>query len=425
MLVDTMTSRFHYKTRRWQAWVVKALFSPIEMHCISPGWQRSLKRLFPLLILISFIAVLFLDNFNPAIAQLPHREIRGVWMTSNDFNTIKDRDKVQDALSQLRRLNFNTIYPVVWNSGYVMYPSAVAKNAGIQPFVLKGSDGHDILANLVAQAHRQGLQIIPWFEFGFMAPATSELALNHPQWLTQKRDGSQTSINDTGEVAWLNPFNPKVQQFITDLVLEIVTQYDVDGIQFDDHMSLPNEFGYDKDTVALYNQEMLSNPPTDPQDPVWVNWRANKITAFMVQLNQAVKAKKKTAIFSISPNYYDFAYKFHLQDWLAWLRRNIVDELIVQVYHPNLQNFIEKISRSEIKEAQQKIPTGIGIMAGLRNSPVPIQQIKSQVRAAQERNLGISFFYYESLWNSAPEPVAARQAEFQTIFLTPVIRAPI
>ena len=119
MLVDTMTSRFHYKTRRWQAWVVKALFSPIEMHCISPGWQRSLKRLFPLLILISFIAVLFLDNFNPAIAQLPHREIRGVWMTSNDFNTIKDRDKVQDALSQLRRLNFNTIYPVVWNSGYV------------------------------------------------------------------------------------------------------------------------------------------------------------------------------------------------------------------------------------------------------------------------------------------------------------------
>ena len=133
----------------------------------------------------------------------------------------------------------------------------------------------------------------------------------------------------------------------------------------------------------------------------------------------------RTAIFSISPNYYDFAYKFHLQDWLAWLRRNIVDELIVQVYHPNLQNFIEKISRSEIKEAQQKIPTGIGIMAGLRNSPVPIQQIKSQVRAAQERNLGISFFYYESLWNSAPEPVAARQAEFQTIFLTPVIRAPI
>ncbi len=425
MLVDVMTSRFHYKTRRWQVWVVNALFPPIELRCIPQGWQRSLKRLFPLLILISFITVLLLDNFNPAIAQLSPREIRGVWMTSNDFNTLKDRAKLQDAISQLRRLNFNTIYPVVWNSGYVTYPSAVAKNAGIQPFVLKGSDGHDILANLVAQAHSQGLQVIPWFEFGFMAPATSELALNHPQWLTQKRDGSQTSINDTGEVAWLNPFNPKVQQFITDLVLETVTQYDVDGIQFDDHMSLPYEFGYDKDTVALYNQETNNNPPIDPQDPVWVYWRANKITAFMVQLNQAVKAKKAKAIFSISPNYYDFAYKFHLQDWLAWLRQNIVDELIVQVYHPNLQNFIEKISRPEIKEAQQKIPTGIGIMAGLRNSPVPIQQIKSQVRAAQERNLGVSFFYYESLWNSAPEPVAARQAEFQTIFFTPAIRAKV
>jgi uncharacterized lipoprotein YddW (UPF0748 family) len=58
-----------------------------------------------------------------------------------------------------------------------------------------------------------------------------------------------------------------------------------------------------------------------------MRWRADKITAFMVQLNQAVKARKPNAIFSISPNYYDFAYKFQLQDWLAWVRQNIVDEL--------------------------------------------------------------------------------------------------
>ena len=125
-----------------------------------------------------------------------------------------------------------------------------------------------------------------------MAPPTSELALNHPDWLTQKRDGSQTSISAAGEVMWLNPFHPEVQQFITDLVVEIVTQYDVDGIQFDDHMSLPHEFGYDKYTVALYTQETKNIPPANPQDLDWVRWRADKITAFMVQLNQAVKAEK-------------------------------------------------------------------------------------------------------------------------------------
>ncbi|MEH2394743.1 MAG: glycoside hydrolase family 10 protein [Nostoc sp.] len=391
--------------------------------CTAACRQILLKYLFPILILISFVTVLLVDNFTPAIAQLPRQEIRGVWMTTNDFDTLKSRDKVQDAVSELQQMNLNTIYPVVWNSGYVMYPSALAQHAGIQPFVNKGSDGHDILADLITQAHHKGLLVIPWFEFGFMAPSTSELALNYPDWFTQKRDGSQTSISAAGEVMWLNPFHPQVQQFITNLVLETITQYDADGIQFDDHMSLPSEFGYDQYTVALYTQETNNPPPTDAQDAAWVQWRADKITAFMVQLNQAVKQRKPQAIFSVAPNYYDLAYKFHLQDWLSWMRQNIVDELIVQIYRPNLQSFVANISRAEIKEAQQIIPTGIGIMTGLRNNPVPMQQIKSQVRAVQERGLGVTFFYYESLWNDALESLNERQAGFESLFPSPALRA--
>ena len=137
----------------------------------------SLKRFFPILALISFVTVLLANSFTPARAwvptpEIPRQEIRGVWITSNDLDILKDRAKVQDATSQLRRLNFNTLYPVVWNSGYVMYPSPVAQKKGIQPFVYKGSDGHDILADLIAQSHRQNLLVIPWFEFGFMAPPT-------------------------------------------------------------------------------------------------------------------------------------------------------------------------------------------------------------------------------------------------------------
>jgi uncharacterized lipoprotein YddW (UPF0748 family) len=429
-LVDS----FNSKSEQWRVWVANASFKSMKSPFIIQTWRRILKSLFPILILISFVTVLLVDSFTPAIsqgwgfgaiAQLPRQEIRGVWMTTNDFDTLKDRAKVQDAVSQLRRLNFNTIYPVVWNSGYVMYPSAIAQRAGIQPFVYKGSDGHDILADLINQGHRKGLLVIPWFEFGFMAPPTSELALNYPDWFTQKRDGSQTSISAAGEVMWLNPFLPQVQQFITNLVLETVSQYDADGIQFDDHMSLPHEFGYDQYTVALYTKETKNPPPSNPQDAAWVKWRADKITAFMVQLNQAVKQRKPQAIFSVSPNYYDFAYKFHLQDWLGWMRQNIVDELIVQVYRPDLQSFVAKISRAEIQEAQKIIPTGIGIMTGLRNNPVPMQQIKSQVRAAQKRGLGVTFFYYESLWNDALEPLNERQVGFGSLFPSPALRAKV
>lgn len=398
------------------------------------GWQRSLGVL-SLLFLASLITVLVVGNPISAMAQSavpevipevmpqpPTQEIRGVWMTENDNDILRDRPKLQEAVSQLARLNFNTIYPVVWNSGYVLYESAVAQRAEIQPFVRKGLQGQDILNDLVTQAHRQGLLVIPWFEFGFMAPSTSELALNHPDWFTQQRDGSQTWTGAAGEVMWLNPFLPEVQQFITDLVLEVVTRYNVDGIQFDDHTSLPNEFGYDRYTLALYKQETNKNAPANPQEPAWVSWRANKITAFVTQLNKAVKQRKPKAIFSVSPNPYITAYNAYLQDWVTWVRQGIVDELIVQVYRPDLQSFLAQLTRPELQEARQKIPTGVGILTGLRNQPIPMQRIRAKVRAARDRGFGVSFFYYESLWDDAPEPRTERQSNFQALFNSPASR---
>jgi uncharacterized lipoprotein YddW (UPF0748 family) len=389
------------------------------------GWQFLKKRLLPLCFLISFIAVLLLNSLaSPSIAQLPpqpRQEIRGVWLSANDFNIFRDRSKGQIAMSQLRQLNFNTVYPVVWNDGYTYYPSAVTQKMGI-PFFFKGADGHDVIADIITQARSQGLLAIPWFEFGLMVPLTSELASQHPNWLTQKQDGTQTSISAAGEVGWLNPFHPEVQQFITELVMEIITQYNADGIQFDDHMSLPVDFGYDKYTISLYTQETGNPPPPNPQAQAWIKWRADKITAFMVNLYQTVKAQKPNAIFSVAPNYYDFAYKLQLQDWLNWVRLGIVDELVMQVYRNDLASFIGQITRPEILETQQSIPTGIGIMAGLRNRPVTITQIQSQVQAAQQRGLGIGFFYYESLWDIAPEPAAERQSAFAALFSNPVLR---
>lgn len=441
---------FHRESTRSRGWIPPSSFKPMKLRFISKRWWRVLQYL-SLLFLGLFVTLLMAGNPNSAIAQstapdaslqsavsdaivpitvpvpdvLPQQplaEIRGVWMTENDHNILRDRSKLQEAVSQLARLNLNTLYPVVWNSGYVLYPSAVAQRADIQPFIRRGLQGQDILADLIAQAHRKGLLVIPWFEFGFMAPPTSELALNHPEWLTQRRDGSQTWIGAAGEVVWLNPFLPEVQQFITDLVLEVVTQYDVDGIQFDDHTSLPNEFGYDRYTLALYRQETGKNAPANPRDAEWVRWRADKITAFMTQLNQAVKQRKPNTIFSVSPNPYVTAYNTYLQDWLTWVRQGIVDELIVQVYRPDLPSFIDQITRPEIQEAQQKISTGIGVLTGLRNRPVPMPLIQSKVRVARDHGLGVSFFYFESLWNDAPEPITERQSKFQALFNFPASR---
>jgi uncharacterized lipoprotein YddW (UPF0748 family) len=333
-----------------------------------------------------------------------------------------DRKQLGESLQKLKQLNFNTIYPSVWNSGYVLFPSEVAKNAEIQPFVYRGDQGQDIVADIIAQAHENNLLVMPWFEFGFMAPPTSELAIAHPNWLTQERDGGQISTTAAGQVVWLNPFHPEVQNFISELVLEAVSNYDLDGIQFDDHTSLPKTFGYDRYTLDLYRKETKKQAPANVDDPDWVRWRANKISAFMGKLNKAVKQRKPNVIFSVSPNYYDFAYKQQLQDWLGWVRQNIVDELIVQVYRSDLDDFSAQISRPEIVEVQNKISTGIGILSGLRNSNIPMSRVFAQVINAQERGLGISFFYYKSLWGYGPEPVSDRQKEIQYLFRSPAPR---
>ena len=357
-----------------------------------------------------------------AAAARPRTELRGVWLTANDMPVLRDRERMQQMVAQLARLNFNTLYPVVWNGGITYYPSEVVQGRGLQDFTFRGLQGQDVIGELIAEGRRQGLLVIPWFEFGFMAAPGSELARRHSAWLTSKQDGTLTSISAAGEVKWLNPFRPEVQQLITDLVLEVVGKYGADGIQFDDHTTLPREFGYDSFTVALYRRETGRNPPANPADPAWVKWRADKITAFMDRLSKAVRARRPGAIVSISPNYYDFAYKLQLQDWRAWVRQGIADELLVQIYRPDLESFTPHMWRPEVQEARQRIPTAMAILSGQRNRSTPAQLLQQKVMASRQAGLGVAFFYLESLWNLGPEPAEHRQATLAGLFSAPAAR---
>ncbi|MCT0248312.1 glycoside hydrolase family 10 protein [Synechococcus sp. CS-205] len=387
--------------------------------------MRRTRWLLPVLLLCGLLLAMVPALPSPSAAQGSRAEVRGVWMTTNDMTTMRDRTKLRAAMEQLNEMHVNTVYPVVWNSGYAIHTSEVTRERKIQSFSYKGLEGQDIIADVISEGHAKGMLVIPWFEFGFMAPPFSELALQHPTWLTQRKDGSRTSISAAGEVVWLNPFRPEVQKFITELVMEVVENYDGDGIQFDDHMSLPNEFGYDSYTKALYARETGRAVPSNPMDQSWIKWRADKISTFMVELHKAVRAKQPKAIVSVSPNYYDFAYKLQLQDWLGWVRRNIVDEVIVQLYRPDVASFAKEVARPEIAESKKKIPTAIGVMTGLRTKPSPMQLIQAQVQTAQQRGLGVAFFYFESLWNSTAEPEDLRRAGFLSLFPSAAPRTPL
>lgn len=364
-------------------------------------------------------------------------ELRGVWLTNIDSDVLYSSQNVTNAIQRLSQLNFNTLYPTVWNWGYTLYPSKVAEkvtgravrlvtplDSNLDPDL--GIEGRDMLKEVVAQGHQKGMRVIPWFEFGMMAPADSELAKRHPDWLTNRRDGTKVDKDESGDetkdIAWLNPFKPEVQQFLQDLVVETVSNYDIDGIQFDDHFGLASEFGYDDFTVALYKKEHQGKaPPSDAQNAEWVRWRADKITDCQARIFKAIKDRKSKVIVSLSPNPQRFSYDFFLADWANWERRGLVEELVIQIYRNDFNVFVSELEKPEVKVARSHIPVGIGILSGLKDRTVPLSQIQQQIEAVRSRSFaGVSFFYYESLWNKAAETPAERQEAFRLIFPMPV-----
>ncbi|MBD2607263.1 glycoside hydrolase family 10 protein [Scytonema hofmannii FACHB-248] len=381
------------------------------------------KAFFSAVVALSIIAAVMLSF--PLNAQNlsvgKSAELRGVWLTNIDSDVLFERSRLNKALQRLDELNFNTVYPTVWNWGWTLYPSKVAQSViGRSLDPTPGLQRRDMLKEVIDVGHQKGLTVIPWFEFGFMAPADSQLAKRHPQWLTNRANGTRIIKEGTHDRVWLNPFHPEVQQFIQNLIVEIVRNYNIDGIQFDDHFGLPSELGYDAYTVALYKKEHNGKaPPTDFKNPEWLSWRANKITNYMKRVFTAIKATKKNCIVSIAPNPQRFSYDFFLADWQKWERMGLIEELVLQIYRNDLNVFNSELEYPEVKAARSHIPVSIGILSGLKGRFVPMQQIETQVQSVRDRKFaGVSFFFYETLWNLVNEKPPQRQTRFGKLFST-------
>jgi uncharacterized lipoprotein YddW (UPF0748 family) len=363
-------------------------------------------------------------------------EIRGVWLTNVASGVLFVPWGIDRAINQLSTLHFNTIYPVVWNRGNTFYKSDVAKNiigSETEPVLNFMHGGQDVLAKIIKLAKPKGITVIPWFEYGFMTPQNSQLAKLHPDWLTIGQAGVNSikaSLPEESNGAaikqvWLNPLHPQVQEFILGLILEVVSHYNVDGIQLDDHFSMPVQFGYDRFTIQLYKQEHQGkSPPSDPFNPEWMRWRADKISAFMGRIYRSIKEIDPNAKLSLSPNSQGFAYKYYLQDWQTWVKNGWVDELVLQVYRHNKNSFMVELEQPAVTLARSKIPVVVGISTGTLRTPVRISQIKEQIDIVRDRSfIGMSFFYWESLWGYiSPEAPQKRRKIFRELFQAKAIR---
>ena len=393
--------------------------TPPLPQCKPQRFRRFLKRLS--LILLSLWLLLSLWQAPVINTATNTDELRGLWITNLGGALMYSSSRLDETVAEAKKLGFNSLYPAVWNRGYSSYPSPIAKQAGalrrdpltsipLLPF-------QDSLAGYVHQAKRQNLRLIPWFEYGLWIPTSSRLAKAHPDWLTQMSNGQQVAKPAPADKrlprwldgirlevigsnqAWLNPFHPEVQQFLTDLIVDVVQRYDVDGIQLDDHFGLAVDFGYDPVTEDLYAADhdgML--PPLDPTDSEWMAWRADRLTTFMTKIHDAVKAANPEAIVSLSPNAPDFAYRKYLQDWTSWVELGLIDEAIIQVYRPDLSSFENLLYSQELRSLQGQVPLSVGIYTGpVRPAVKPIAEVVAQAEATRAAGYdGMAFFSWES-----------------------------
>jgi uncharacterized lipoprotein YddW (UPF0748 family) len=268
------------------------------------------------------------------------KKIRGVWLTTAASKVLNSNANIVAAMQLLADSGFNTVFPVVWNNGYTLYPSEVLeRNFGIN--ISPNFTGRDILQEIIEAATRLNLDVIPWFEYGFAASFQNNgghILAQKPHWEGQDKNNKRLTKNN---FVWMNSLDSDVQTFMLDLILEVVKKYpSIAGIQGDDRLpAMPSEGGYDRQTQALYRRQFGENPPQNSKDRHWLKWRADILSDFLARLYREVKAINPNLIVSMSPSPFPFGFNEYLQDFSTWIDREIVDFLHPQLYRRNLGGY--------------------------------------------------------------------------------------
>jgi uncharacterized lipoprotein YddW (UPF0748 family) len=145
-------------------------------------------------------------------------QLRGIWMHANFIRTPAEADA---CIDKLERAGFNAAYLLVWYWG----GQAAFQNPRC-PMLEGVEPGYDPLGYLVKECRRRRIEVHAWFVNGaYGYPEPLHLLDRHPDWLVDSGGQSDRLWYDLGK--------PEVREFQSDLMIETLTRYDLDGVHFD------------------------------------------------------------------------------------------------------------------------------------------------------------------------------------------------
>lgn len=301
----------------------------------------------------------YTGNVTNAQQEVPAEEgLRGVWIASVsniDFPskqglTAEQQMKELDAIVEnAKYMGLNAIFFQVRPTGDALYKSSIFPWSKY----LTGTQGKandkdfDPLAYIIEQGHKNGIQIHAWLNPLRLSMGTASkpdksvevLAENHPA----RKIPQAVVAAPTGQL-YLDPGRPEAVKLITDGIAEIVKNYDIDGIHFDDYFypsksDSPSKADFnDKATYEKYKGSFSNKE----------DWRRNNIDTLVKSAYDTVKAIKPQVQFGISPfaiwsnkelnsegsdtqggisTYYD-----HYADTKKWVKEAYIDYIAPQIY---------------------------------------------------------------------------------------------
>lgn len=329
------------------------------------------------------------------------QELRGIWAARDSLGS---REQIRTMMKNLDEGNFNAVFVNVWSRGYPLWPSDVfERETGIR--IDPGYAGRDVLREAMEEAKPYGIAVIPWVEYGFVAGFSGyfpgpgrrgPIFERHPDWLAQNRAGEvRFPIAGGGDFFWMIHAHPDVQEFLIQLMEELVRNYEVPAIEFDRARYPTLDCGYDPVTKELYAKDNNGEAPPEKVDEAgWIRWRADNINRFLKRMSQRVKAIDWRVLMTNAPVQFPFSYVNFAQEYPAWVREGSVDFISPQIYWSNSTQYARELDlqMSRLPDTSRLIP-GIDV-SNSRN----VEDLGRQIRSTRDRGLrGFVVWYYGAL----------------------------
>lgn len=289
------------------------------------------------------------------------------------------------SAKELASAGVNIVLPNMAWAGVAHYPSKILPQS--QTFTQYG----DQIAQCVEAAHKHGLEAHVW-------KITWNLEGAPKEFVEKIRAEGRTQVSATGQALnWLCPSHPKNVLLELESSLEIVANYDVDGIHLDyirypgshacycngcrQRFVLATRLQIDKWPAAVL-------PKTGTHSEKYVEWRAQQITRLVRMLHKRLReADPKIKISAAVFGWYPGCITSIGQDWIAWAKAGYVDFVCPMNYTESTDYFTELlVNQLALMPKDVAIYPGIGATAS--NSLLTPDAVVEQIYLS--RNLGAS-----------------------------------